>query len=38
LETNSTNNFSVVGIELVLQEEVAFKQGEVGRHAKKCVA
>jgi hypothetical protein len=34
-EAYAVNNLPLISIGLILQEEIAFEQGEIGRHAKK---
>jgi hypothetical protein len=38
LEAYATNNLPLIGAGLILQEEIAFEQGEIQRHAKKGLA
>jgi hypothetical protein len=34
LETDSTDNFSIISTGLIFQEEVVFEQGEIWRHGE----
>jgi hypothetical protein len=38
LEAYATNNLPLTGVRLILQEEIAFEQGEIWRHTKKDLA
>jgi hypothetical protein len=35
LEAYTASNLPVIGTGLILQEEIAFEQGKIGRHGKK---
>jgi hypothetical protein len=37
LEAYAVNNLLFISAELILQEEIAFEQGKIQRHDKKCL-